>query len=48
MFQLTSHSFYDLAWSEPSKEYPDGVIAGALENGSLNLWDAAKLKSKSS
>ncbi|KAB8346260.1 hypothetical protein FH972_023305 [Carpinus fangiana] len=44
----TDSRFYDLAWSEPSTDHPDGVIAGALENGALNLWDAAKLKAKAS
>ncbi|RYO93442.1 hypothetical protein DL766_009556 [Monosporascus sp. MC13-8B] len=35
--------FYDIAWGPPSEDYPQGVIAGALENGSLDLWDAEKL-----
>ncbi|KAI1655814.1 hypothetical protein F4813DRAFT_366443 [Daldinia decipiens] len=35
--------FYDIAWGQPSEDYPQGIIAGALENGSLDLWDAAKL-----
>ncbi|KAL9085850.1 MAG: hypothetical protein Q9159_004456 [Coniocarpon cinnabarinum] len=35
--------FYDIAWSESSKEHPEGVIAVALENGSLDLYDAQKL-----
>ncbi|KAI0426510.1 hypothetical protein F5Y09DRAFT_60446 [Xylaria sp. FL1042] len=35
--------FYDIAWGEPSEDYPKGIIAGALENGSLDLWDAEKL-----
>ncbi|GAP92366.1 putative protein transport protein SEC31 [Rosellinia necatrix] len=40
--------FYDIAWGQPSEEYPNGVIAGALENGSLDLWDAEKLISGAS
>lgn len=40
----TDSRFYDIAWSQPSKEHPRGVIAGALENGALDLWDAAKLQ----
>ena len=36
--------FYDIAWSQPNPEHPEGIIAGALENGALDLWDAAKLK----
>ena len=39
------YRFYDLAWSPPNNDHPDGIIAGALETGSLDLWDAAKLKS---
>ncbi|KAI1296296.1 hypothetical protein F5Y03DRAFT_370557 [Xylaria venustula] len=35
--------FYDIAWGEPSEDYPKGIIAGALENGSLDLWDVDKL-----
>ncbi|KAI0900445.1 hypothetical protein F4806DRAFT_448670 [Annulohypoxylon nitens] len=35
--------FYDIAWGQPSEDYPQGIIAGALENGSLDLWDAEKL-----
>ena len=34
--------FNDIAWAE-SEDYPRGVIAGALENGSIDLWDADKL-----
>lgn len=39
-----SSSFNDLAWTE-SEDNSRGVIAGALENGSLDLWDADKLLS---
>ncbi|OTB05397.1 hypothetical protein M426DRAFT_319932 [Hypoxylon sp. CI-4A] len=35
--------FYDIAWSQPTEDYPLGIIAGALENGSLDLWDAEQL-----
>jgi protein transport protein SEC31 len=35
--------FHDLAWSLPNDDHPRGVIAGALESGALDLWDAAKL-----
>ncbi|GAB7350235.1 hypothetical protein MBLNU459_g0888t1 [Dothideomycetes sp. NU459] len=38
-------SFYDIAWSQPTEDRPRGIIAGALENGSLDLWDAEKLRS---
>lgn len=37
-------SFNDIAWTE-SEDNSRGVIAGALENGSLDLWDADKLLS---
>lgn len=34
--------FHDLAWTEGDDD-SRGVVAGALENGSLDLWDADKL-----
>ncbi|KAK4162264.1 hypothetical protein QBC43DRAFT_215681 [Cladorrhinum sp. PSN259] len=40
----TESRFYDIAWGASSDEYPLGVIAGAMEDGSLQLWDAEKLK----
>ncbi|KAK4157453.1 hypothetical protein C8A00DRAFT_29601 [Chaetomidium leptoderma] len=39
----TESRFYDIAWGAPSDEHPRGVVAGAMEDGSLQLWDAAKL-----
>lgn len=46
---LTYHllSFYDIAWSQPLDGHSDGVIAGGLENGSLDLWDADELRTDS-
>ncbi|BDD60919.1 protein transport protein S31 [Monascus purpureus] len=38
----TDSGFNDLAWAE-SDHNSRGVIAGALDNGSLSLWDADKL-----
>ncbi|KAH7347805.1 WD domain-containing protein [Plectosphaerella cucumerina] len=35
--------FYDIAWGPADEDHPKGIIAGALENGSLDLWDAEKL-----
>ncbi|KAK6069050.1 WD domain-containing protein [Seiridium cupressi] len=35
--------FYDIAWGPPTEDYAQGIIAGALENGALDLWDAQKL-----
>ena len=40
----TDSGFNDIAWSEPDEDHPLGVIAGALENGSVDLWDAEKLR----
>jgi protein transport protein SEC31 len=40
-----SFRFHDIAWSQPVKSHNHGIIAGALENGTLELWDAAKLQS---
>ncbi|KAH7154971.1 hypothetical protein B0J13DRAFT_544443 [Dactylonectria estremocensis] len=39
----TDSRFYDVAWSPPDDDHPKGIIAGALENGSLDMWDAEKL-----
>ncbi|PHH82901.1 hypothetical protein CDD82_4335 [Ophiocordyceps australis] len=41
----TEAKFYGIAWGPPDSEHPKGIVAGALENGSLDLWDAAKLES---
>lgn len=38
-----AYRFYDIAWGQPNDEHPRGIIAGAMENGSLDLWDAEKL-----
>jgi len=38
--------FNDLAWAEYD-ETKRGVIAGGLENGSLDLWNADKLLANS-
>ncbi|KAG5935838.1 protein transport protein S31 [Claviceps sorghi] len=40
--------FYDIAWGPADSDHPKGVIAGALENGSLELYDAAKLEAGAS
>jgi protein transport protein SEC31 len=40
----TDSGFNDISWSEPTDDYPLGVIAGALDNGSVDLWDAQKLR----
>ncbi|KAH7321153.1 hypothetical protein B0I35DRAFT_428687 [Stachybotrys elegans] len=39
----TDSRFYDIAWGPPDADHPRGIIAGALENGTLELWDARKL-----
>ncbi|KAF3480522.1 uncharacterized protein GIQ15_05869 [Arthroderma uncinatum] len=43
----TDSRFHDLAWAE-TEDSSRGLIAGALENGSLDLWDAGKLLDGSS
>lgn len=45
---LTEYRFYDIAWGRVSADKPRGIIAGALENGSLDLWSADALISNSS
>lgn len=35
--------FHGIAWGGITKDHPQGIIAGALENGALDLWDAEKL-----
>ncbi|KAF8242994.1 WD40 repeat-like protein, partial [Wilcoxina mikolae CBS 423.85] len=44
----TDSKFYDIAWGRLSNDKPRGIIAGALENGSLDLWSADALLDKSS
>jgi protein transport protein SEC31 len=39
--------FHDIAWAPANADHPRGIIAGALENGSLDLWDAEALFSGS-
>ncbi|PBP21294.1 WD domain-containing protein [Diplocarpon rosae] len=40
---LSESRFHDIAWAPANADHPRGIIAGALENGSLVLWDAEKL-----
>ena len=40
---VSSGRFHDIAWAPPNEDHPNGIIAGALDNGSLDLWDAQKL-----
>ncbi len=42
---VTRRRFHDIAWVRENNEFSKGVIAGALENGSLDLWNADKLLS---
>lgn len=37
--------FYNLAWTNAGDESKPGIIAGALESGALDVWDAEKLLS---
>ena len=36
-------SFNDIAWAARESGQSRGIIAGALDNGSLDLWDADEL-----
>ncbi|KAI9741327.1 MAG: protein transport protein S31 [Cirrosporium novae-zelandiae] len=44
----TDSRFHDIAWSSHPGDSSRGIIAGALENGSLDLWSADKLFDKES
>lgn len=35
--------FHDLTWVDTGDDHKTGVIAGALESGALDVWDADKL-----
>ena len=39
----TDSRFNDIAWTRDRSASSRGIIAGALDNGSLDLWDADKL-----
>ncbi|KAL8797220.1 MAG: hypothetical protein Q9195_000687 [Heterodermia aff. obscurata] len=41
----TDSRFHDIAWAPESDDHSQGMIAGALENGALDLWDVEKLRS---
>ncbi|ETS06603.1 transport protein [Trichoderma reesei RUT C-30] len=43
-----SSRFYDIAWGPPDANHPRGIVAGALENGTLELWDVEKLEAGAS
>lgn len=43
----TDSGFHDIAWAPASEVHPRGLIAGALDNGALHLWDVQKLLDKS-
>lgn len=40
----TDSGFNDIAWSQPSEDFPFGLVAGALDNGAVDVWDAEKLR----
>ncbi len=42
------YRFFDIAWGQPNNDRQLGIIAGALESGSLELWDAERLRTNSS
>ncbi|KAG7900725.1 hypothetical protein KL905_002867 [Ogataea polymorpha] len=37
------HKFTSLAWSQPSTKYEKGLLAGAFENGAIQLWNSSSL-----
>ena len=39
--------FHDVAWGLPKDGHKGGIIAGGLESGALDLWDADKLRADS-
>ncbi|KAF9926504.1 protein transport protein S31 [Linnemannia zychae] len=43
----SSTRFNRLAWASPTIDRPYGMIAGGMENGELNLWDANAILSGS-
>ena len=43
--KLLCRRFHDIAWGKTSSDHGAGILAGALENGSLDLWDAKALMS---
>ncbi|KAG0346435.1 protein transport protein S31 [Podila humilis] len=43
----SSARFNRLAWASPTVDRPYGMIAGGMENGELNLWDANAILSGS-
>ena len=40
---LVDNRFYAIAWSKPSEGRSKGVLAGAFENGTIELWDVQEL-----
>lgn len=43
LIRHTDGRFHDIAWVQQKDGFSRGLIAGALENGSLDFWDAEKL-----
>ncbi|KAG7694870.1 hypothetical protein KL951_004047 [Ogataea haglerorum] len=37
------NKFTSLAWSKPSDKYERGILAGAFENGAIQLWNSGSL-----
>ena len=42
-----AYRFYSLAWGYITSEKPQGVIAGAMDDGHLNIWDVNAILSSS-
>ena len=45
LIEICRVRFNDIAWTNADDYQSKGTVAGALENGSLDLWDADKLLS---
>ena len=43
LFCRRSQRFACIAWGKPSKEYPHGLIAGGMVDGSISIFDPQKL-----
>ena len=43
LFCCRSQRFSCVAWGKPSKEYPHGLIAGGMVDGSINIFDPQKI-----
>lgn len=40
---VVDHRFHALAWSQPFDSYTKGILAGAFENGTIEIWNVETL-----